>query len=316
MEVRLYVWDAGQSTWIPYDGAGAGGGGTQFAEDAAHTSGATGTLALGVRQDADTSPVSATGDYHAPIFDALGNLKVNVKAGATAGTEYTEDAASAADPVGGAVILRRKDTLSASQVSADGDNIAANATSKGEIYVKHVDTIVVDGSAVTQPVSDGGTTLSVDDGAGSLTVDSAQLPTALVSGRLDVNVGATSIPTVIARSNKIADADGAQTNAALVTVAAGTRIVLTRLTVTVDEACTVGVGVRIGFGTATIAAASLAGTTDIILEHAGIVPGGGITIGDGSGVLALGDSDEDLRITCDDPVGGAIDVSYSYYTTT
>jgi hypothetical protein len=33
----------------------------------------------------------------------------------------------------------------------------------------------VDGSAVTQPVSDGGSTLSVDDGGGSLTVDNAAL---------------------------------------------------------------------------------------------------------------------------------------------
>lgn len=143
------------------------------------------------------------------------------------------------------------------------------------------------------------------------------LPAALTAaGNLKIAVQETSLPAVVTRSNKIADADGAQANAALVTVAAGSRIVLTRLTVTVDEACTVGVGVRIGFGTVAVPAAALAGTTDIVLEHAGIVPGGGITIGDGSGALAIGDSDEDLRITCDDPVGGAIDVSYSYYTTT
>lgn len=61
--------------------AGGGGGGTQYAEDAAHVSGDTGTMALGVRRDADTSPVSTDGDYHAPIFDAAGNLKVNVKIG-------------------------------------------------------------------------------------------------------------------------------------------------------------------------------------------------------------------------------------------
>lgn len=177
--------------------------------------------------------------------------------------------------------------------------------------------LTVDGSGVTQPVSDAGGALSVDDNGGSLTTDSAQLPGALTAaGNFKVAVQETSLPAVIAKSHKIADADGAQTDAALTTVSAGTRIVLTRLTVAVDEACTVGVGVRIGLGTATIGAASLAGTTDIILEHAGIVPGGGITIGDGSGVLALGDSDEDLRITCDDPVGGALDVSYSYYTTT
>lgn len=53
--------------------------GAEFAEDAAHSSGATGNYILGVRQDADTSPVSTDGDYHGLIFDNAGNLKVNVK---------------------------------------------------------------------------------------------------------------------------------------------------------------------------------------------------------------------------------------------
>lgn len=65
--------------------------GTEFNEDAAHSSGAAGTLALGVRQDADTSPVSADGDYHAPIFDNAGNLKVTVKTALPAGTNNIGD---------------------------------------------------------------------------------------------------------------------------------------------------------------------------------------------------------------------------------
>lgn len=64
------------------------------AEDAAHTSGDVGVLSLGVRQDADTSPVSADGDYHAPIFDSAGNLKVNIKAGAGSGGTALTDAAT------------------------------------------------------------------------------------------------------------------------------------------------------------------------------------------------------------------------------
>lgn len=76
------------------------------AEDAAHTTGDTGVMMLGVRQDADTSPVSASGDYHAPIFDALGNLKVNIKAGAGAGgTASTDDAAFTAASGSGTPIM-------------------------------------------------------------------------------------------------------------------------------------------------------------------------------------------------------------------
>lgn len=49
------------------------------AEDSAHSSGQYGFVSLGVRRDADTSPVDVTGDYHNFIFDAAGNLKVNAK---------------------------------------------------------------------------------------------------------------------------------------------------------------------------------------------------------------------------------------------
>lgn len=69
------------------------------------------------------------------------------------GTQYTEDAAAAADPVGNMLITRRKDTLSATEVSADGDNIALNATNKGQLHVKLADTVTVDPSGVTSPVS-------------------------------------------------------------------------------------------------------------------------------------------------------------------
>lgn len=68
----------------------------QFAEDAAHVSGDQGTVALGVRRDADTSPVSADGDFHTPIFDALGNQKVNVKAIA-AGENHVGEIGTASD---------------------------------------------------------------------------------------------------------------------------------------------------------------------------------------------------------------------------
>jgi len=51
------------------------------AEDAVHTSGDTGVMALGVRQDADTSPVGADGRYHGMIFNSLGRLKVSTQPG-------------------------------------------------------------------------------------------------------------------------------------------------------------------------------------------------------------------------------------------
>lgn len=70
---------------------GTGAANLGKAEDSVHNTGDVGVLALGVRQDADTSPVSASGDYHAPIFDNAGNLKVAIKAGAGTGGFATAD---------------------------------------------------------------------------------------------------------------------------------------------------------------------------------------------------------------------------------
>jgi hypothetical protein len=47
----------------------------------------------------------------------------------------TEDAAAAADPNGPVLMAVRRDTLSTSEVSADGDNIALKATNKGKLHV-------------------------------------------------------------------------------------------------------------------------------------------------------------------------------------
>lgn len=70
---------------------GTGASNLGKAEDAAHTTGDVGVMMLGVRQDADTSPVSTNGDYHAPIFDNAGNLKVAIKSGAGTGGFATAD---------------------------------------------------------------------------------------------------------------------------------------------------------------------------------------------------------------------------------
>lgn len=93
---------------------------------------------------------------------------------AGAGTQYTEDAASAADPVGGMLIGRRRDTLVTNEVSADGDNIALNATNKGQLHVKLADTVTVDASGTAVPVTDNSGSLTVD-GSVSLTSDDADL---------------------------------------------------------------------------------------------------------------------------------------------
>ena len=112
------------TTTQPVSGTVTADAGTGFpsvqTEDNASAGGETGLLALGYRQDADTSPVTADGDFHGLIFDSLGNLKVNVKAGSAGGTEFTEDAAGAGGEAGPHILGRRQDG-DTSPVDTDGD---------------------------------------------------------------------------------------------------------------------------------------------------------------------------------------------------
>lgn len=101
----------------------------------------------------------------------------------------------------------------------------------------------------------------------------------------------------------------AQTNAAIVTVGAGVRIVVTRCSVLADGANSVDVQVRIGF-----AAATTPTTTGVVLSHPGIKAGSGLIEGSGAGMLGVGATGEDLRITSGVPSAGSIDVVVSYYT--
>lgn len=83
-----------------------------------------------------SAPTYTTGQTNPCSTDTTGAIRVT---GGGGGTQYTEDAAAAADPVGGVIIGIRRDTLSVTEVSADGDNVAIKATSKGQLHVAQED---------------------------------------------------------------------------------------------------------------------------------------------------------------------------------
>jgi hypothetical protein len=111
---------------------------------------------------------------------------------------------------------------------------------------------------------------------------------------------------------------GAQTDDnVMAAISTGTKYAVTRLTVSLDEATTVGVACRLGFGTATIPALGASGADavdDILIYHPGLVPGAVITIGDGSGILGVGGDGAELRITCEAPTSGTLAVTATYFT--
>lgn len=121
-------------------------------------------------------------------------------------------------------------------------------------------------------------------------------------------------PNILTQALQVTDADGAQTDTAIITAGANVAIVVTKVSVMVDSATTNvgGVSVRIGFGTANTPAVDAAQT---LLFHPGIAAGSGVVEGTGAGIIGIGASNEDVRVTCEDPASGSISIIVTYFTT-
>src|SRR3990167_6043085 len=109
------------------------------------------------------------------------------------GTQYTEDAAAAANPVGNAMTVVREDARAGTLTTTDGDNVALRGNNFGELYVKHTDSIAVTGTffQATQPVSIAASVAVTNAGLTALNgaisgtevqVDVLTMPTVAVTG--------------------------------------------------------------------------------------------------------------------------------------
>lgn len=101
---------------------------SSYLEDAAVTDGDRGVFVLVQRHDADTTTVSADGDYSALHVDANGRLKVVTAA------SYLEDAASTDGDRGLFVLAMRHDAETAT-VGTDGDYAALQVGAGGRLKV-------------------------------------------------------------------------------------------------------------------------------------------------------------------------------------
>lgn len=100
---------------------------------------------------------------------------------------------------------------------------------------------------------------------------------------------------------------GAQTDAALFAVSPGTKIAVTRLLVTTDDANSNAPSVVVGFGATTTPTGA-----GVLGAQSGIQHGGGFETGNGAGIIGVGGDGEEVRVTSADP-GGAIDITISYF---
>jgi hypothetical protein len=172
----------------------------------------------------------------------------------------------------------------------------------------------VDGSNIEGDVAHDGVNSGNPVQIGREAIAHGSNPTAVAAGnRTKLYANRAGIPFFIGGHPNIitleATYTAAQTDAAIVTVGSGTKIVVTQIQFTCDADNTVVVNFRIGFG-----AANTPTTTGVVLTHGGLVPGSGISRGDGNGILGIGADGEDLRITCSVPTGGEVRVLVSYYT--
>lgn len=253
------------------------------------------TLLTDIEADTDTLAVVGGGTEAAAqrvtiANDSTGVLSIDDNAGSltvdNAGTFAVQDATAQA-------------SLS---VMDDWDNTASDGASiSGDVAHDSVD--------AGEPAKIGGKALDV--GASPTVAANDRTNATFLRNGVQLVLGGD--PNIISKNLNVTDADGAQTDVALVTVAAGTAIVVTKVSAMLDSATTAtgGVAVRIGFGTANTPAADSAG---IILAHPGISAGSGVVEGSGNGIIGIGASNEDLRLTCEDPTGGNLDILVTYLT--
>jgi len=301
---------------LPVTVVSGGTSGTEFDEDAAHQSGDAGQLVLAVRRDTAAVGSDTDGDYSTLNVDGSGRLHVNV--------------GTSALPTGAATSAKQDDVLTLlGTIDADTSTLAG-AVNGTEVQVDIVSlpnegqqsmagsisvAIASDQSAV--PVAGNLAHDAVDSGGlvgvGLRAIAHGTNPTAVAAAdRSAWYANRAGVPFVMGGHPNVvtlaAAYTAAQTDTAIVSVGAGAKIVVTRLTVTCDAANSNQTGYYIGF-----AAANTPTTTGVVSTHPGVAAGSGLVEGNGAGMLGVGGDAEDLRITCEDP-GGAIRVVVTYYT--
>lgn len=229
-----YVWNSSTAEWERQTSSASG--------DGAILDGASSAVKATVLDYTNSNPLAVR------LTDTGGDY---VAAGA--GTQYTEDAAAAANPIGSALNLIRDDARGGSLTTTDGDNVAARGNNKGELYVK-----TTDSDALL-------TTIDADTGS-----------IATSSSAIDTNAGATG--------------DAASTQGGTGTISAKLRLMTTQLN-TLDGNTNGIETLLTGIATYTDSSATALQTIDNAVSGAGFnitqFAGTGAAVGSGTATGAL-----------------------------
>jgi len=218
----------------------------------------------------------------------------------TAGTALTENDAAAAR-----IDSKRAQVM----VIEDGTTRGLRAGVADETGASAVDAQAVGGGTPHDSVNSGNPLY-----AGGEAIAHGANPTAVAAGdRTKFYANRHGIPFHIGGHPNIITLEylntGSGTDVAIITAGSGAKIVVTQIQVITDNANTAFPQFRAGFGIANTPT-----TTGVVLTHPGLPAGGGVSRGDGSGILGMGADGEDLRATHGAPTGGSLRVLVSYYT--
>lgn len=161
---------------------------SEYAEDAAHTTGDYGSFVMGVRSDAGGSLVSADGDYSPFSIDNAGRLRVAADLSSAFDFVVAEDSAATSGDNGGFMLSVRRDTVGA-QTSADGDYAEFQTNAVGKL--RTVD--ISDSAILQQVVTVGGTAVALPTAA--LAHRESMMIQNLGTNNRDIYIGAATVTT-------------------------------------------------------------------------------------------------------------------------
>ena len=259
-------------------------GGTQYAEDAPHGDGNTGTMALGVRKDAAASLAGTDGDYTLFIFDALNRLWTHPVFLTPNGDSMVNDTTD------GINVHIVGDATGTAAVTDDGD-IPASA-SVGQVAAVGYCNTVAHGSNPTAVAAAGRATGKCNRAGVPFTIGGHP------------NIVRTTFSVV-----------SAQTDLSLTgTIGAGTKVVVTEFAAKTDPANSVAVTLRAGCGAVNTPAASTTGAALITDATYPASSYAGEKFGSGSGIVAACADGEEVRMTSSAATSGHLYVTIAYFT--
>ena len=147
------------------------------------------------------------GTSYVPLVDSDGHLQVDIIAGTTSTTEYSEDAATPSTISGIGVMMERDDALS-SLTPAEGDWVALRSSAEGALWTQEFNS-----DAILADTANMDTNLGTVAGA----VSSGQMQVDVVASipAGDNNIGNVDIVTLPASTNTIEIVGDAAENAAV-----------------------------------------------------------------------------------------------------